>query len=182
MLNQKTLLLIAVCLGATKYLLVPLFEDYQALYQEYSSVDLRYQKSMSAISHTEEYQQKIAEYQRATKELSSAFGEPVNIDSYKIALQEQVSTILDSHGVELEKFGWSKELSHQVGDIYSGTLSLRLQGETSATILSLAKLEKITQVSKLEAFTATIRGYQREETDIGSATTNVDISIWVKAL
>lgn len=156
--------------------------DYQELSDEYQSVSLRYDKSILAIERKEQYQSSIVNLQKAVDGIGSQFGESVNIDSYKLTLQQEVESILTELGLSQEKFGWRKELTQTVGNIYSGTLSLRFRGDTAATILAMSKLEGVAKVSTLSSFTSTIQGYQFKEFDLGLASVNVELTIWVKAL
>ncbi|CAH1528261.1 conserved hypothetical protein [Vibrio rotiferianus] len=181
-LDQKTLLFVAIGLGAIKYIALPALEQYNSLSEQYRSVSLRYDKSISAIEQSPVYQQKISQYTKATKDLALTFGEPVNIDSYKLELQDKVSAVLLKHGLQEQSFGWKQDLELKAGDIYSGVLSLRFSGQTAAMILATTELESIAKISQLERFSQTLQGYQREETDLGRGNITLEIAIWVRAL
>lgn len=182
MFNQKSLILIAVVLGATKYFLLPAIESYQELSEQYQSVSLRYDKSIAAIEKASQYQSSIEKYKESAEKISKNFGESVNIESYKLNLQQKVDEIISEHGLKQERFGWSKELTETVDKIYMGTLSLRYSGETAATILAMIQLEDLAQVTTLSSFTSTVQGYQNTEFDIGRSSVSVELTIWVKAL
>ncbi|TMX44368.1 hypothetical protein DA096_15335 [Vibrio rotiferianus] len=181
-LDQKTLLFVAIGLGAIKYIALPALEQYDSLSEQYRSVSLRYDKSISAIEQSPVYQQKISQYTKATKDLALTFGEPVNIDSYKLELQDKVSAVLLKHGLQEQSFGWKQELNVKVGDIYSGVLSLRYAGDTAAMILATTELESIVKISSVQRFSQTLQGYQNSETDIGRGHTTLEIAIWARAM
>lgn len=181
-LDQKTLLFVAIGLGVIKYIVLPAIAHYNNLSEQYRSVDIRYEKSLSAIEHAPIYQQKIKQYEEATKELATTFGEPVNIDSYKLELQEKVSEVLSKHGLREQSFGWKEDLELKAGDIYSGVLSLRFSGKTAAMILAVTELESLAKISKLERFSQTLQGYQSTEVDLGHGNITLEIAIWVRAL
>ncbi|WP_282064754.1 hypothetical protein [Vibrio rotiferianus] len=180
--DQKTLLAVACVLGGVKYIAIPALERYDNLAQQYSSVNLRYDKSVSAIEQTQVYKDKIAQYKNAIEGLENILGEPVNIDSFKLEVQEKVGKILLKHGLVETSFGWKQDLEPKVSGIYSGTLSLRFGGKTAALILAMTELESLAKVSKLEQFSQTLQGYQTDNNDLGLGNVSLDITIWVRGL
>lgn len=159
MLQNKPLLIALVALLAVvKFVLLPLQQQQQALYQQLESSTKRVQRSEALLAEKETLLQWQSRQQQELQQLLQPFPLVDSAAQYRLQLQQQLQQLAAANQVSVTFFDWLTDTPLQVFNLQRSRISWRVEGDASKVMQLHLQLEQQFPQFMLRDVKATWRG------------------------
>ncbi|MEH8015825.1 hypothetical protein MN202_01150 [Rheinheimera muenzenbergensis] len=143
MLQNKSLLIgTIVVLALLRFVLLPLQQHQQELYQQLEGLNKRFQRSEALLQQQQQLQLLQAEQQQQLTQLLLPFPKVSSSSQYRLQLQQQLQQLAAAQGAAVTFFDWLSETPLQVFNLHRGRISLRIKGPAAKVMLVHALIEQ----------------------------------------
>lgn len=134
--NKQLLLAIVAILALLRFVVVPLQQHQQDLYQQLDALTKRLQRSEALVQQQEQFQSSYTAAQQQLEELLLPFPVVAGSSQYRLALQQQLQQLASANNAAVTFFDWVSDTPLPVFDLQRGRVTLRIKG-TAANVMQL---------------------------------------------
>lgn len=143
MLQNKPLLLSIIgLLALIRFVLLPLHQHQQVLYQQLESLNKRLQRSEALVQQQQQLQLLQSEQKQQLTVLLQPFPKVSSSSQYRLQLQQQLQQLAAGHGAAVTFFDWLSDAPLQVFNIQRARISLRITGPAANVMQAHAMIEQ----------------------------------------
>jgi hypothetical protein len=140
--NKPLLIGLIAFLVVIKFVLLPLQQKQQDVYQQLDSLTKRVQRSEALIAQQQELLQWKDRQQQQLQTLLAPFPVVNNATQYRLQLQQQMQLLAAEHKVSVTFFDWLSDSPLEVFNLYRGRVSLRIEGSAANVMRWHGQLEQ----------------------------------------
>ena len=140
--NKPLLLAIVAVLALLRFVVVPLQQQQQDLYQQLEVLSKRLQRSESLLQQQEQLQSSYTAAQQQLEKLLQPFPVVASGSQYRLTLQQQLQQLASANNASVTFFDWVSDTPLPVFNLQRGRVTLRIRG-TAANVMQLhAQIEQ----------------------------------------
>jgi len=173
--KQGNLFFVLVTLALFKFVIVPLNEWQNEQIVDVVMKQKQLSKTEQLIANKAEIEQRASEVNKHLRLLETKVP-AVNLDSFKIDTQKELTKLLSEHSIRVERAAWIADPDPE--DIYQVTIQLSLSGRMSDFLSSHFAIEKAYPSAKITMLRSDIRRHAAKS--LGLFRGRISLSFWVR--